>query len=73
MWRRTRKGAGHPVRRRGNGGQSILEYLVIATVIVAAIIIAKGIVQGNMNQLYQNAAQKTSDAATALSSLAVER
>jgi len=72
MWRRTRKGAGDPARRRGNGGQSILEYLVIATVIVAAIIIARPIVQGHMATLYQNAAQKTADAAAALGGLKVE-
>jgi len=72
MWKRTRKGAGDPARRRGNGGQSILEYLVIATVIVAAIILAKTIVQGNMNTLYTNAGQKTADAAAALGSLKVE-
>lgn len=59
-------------RRRAQKGQSILEYLVIATVIVGAILAIRGVVQTNMNDLYTEAAAKTADAATALEGLEVE-
>jgi len=62
MWRRLRK-------RRG---QSIVEYLVIAAVIVAAILAVRGTVQANMKSLYDKSAQKTAEAATALGNLKVE-
>ena len=60
-------------RRRGNRGQSILEYLVIATVIVAAIIIGRNIIQGEMATLYTNAGGKVTQAASALGSLVIEQ
>lgn len=59
-------------RLHARRGQSILEYLVIATVIVGAIIAIRGVVQGNVNTLYTNAADHTGDAATALGDLQVE-
>ena len=60
-------------RRLGNRrGQSILEYLVIATAVVAAIIAIKATVSSNMNTLYTNAADKTGEAGTGLGALKVE-
>ena len=59
-------------RQRDRRGQSILEYVVIATVIVLAIFAIKGTVSTNLNGVYGNAANKTSDAATSISGLAVE-
>ena len=53
-------------------GQSILEYLVIATVIVGAIIAIRGVVTPHINRLYNNAADHTADAAKALGKLKVE-
>lgn len=58
---------------RQKKGQSILEYLVIATVIVIAIFAIKDRVQGNMNDLYGNAADRTANAAAALGGLAIEQ
>ena len=69
VWWRAPRG-----RLNGRHGQSILEYLVIATIIVGAIIvIAKPAITTHMNSLYTNAAQKTGDAATALGGLKVEQ
>ena len=59
-------------RQRDRRGQSILEYVVIATVIVLAIFAIKGTVQTNLNGVYGNAANKTADAGTSISGLAVE-
>ena len=50
-------------------GQSILEYLIISTVIVGAILVAKGKVQTGMNDLYTKAGDKTQKASNALGSL----
>lgn len=62
MERRERQ----PVRCRG---QSILEYLVIAAVVIGAILAIKGTLTENMNTLYTKAAEKTSAAATSLDEL----
>jgi len=52
-------------RLRSKRGQSILEYLVIATIIVGAIlVIAKPALTTNINGMYTAAAAKTA-AATA--------
>ena len=59
-------------RRLARKGQSILEYLVIATVIVAAIIAIRQTVATNMSSLYTGAANKTSVAATQLSGLVID-
>lgn len=61
------------VRMRSERGQPIVEYLVIAAVIVAAILLIQPTVRTNIQNLYNNAAQKTSNAATALGNLNVER
>lgn len=53
-------------------GQSILEYLVIAAVIVAGILAIKNTVKTNTDQLYTTAAGKVSTAATSLGGLTVE-
>jgi uncharacterized protein (UPF0333 family) len=53
-------------RMRNRRGQSILEYLVIVTVIILALAIARPIVQGNMTTMFTNAATQTSNANTAL-------
>ena len=49
-----------------------MEYIVLATVIVIAILAIKSVVAANMTTLYTNAAAKTADAATSLGNLAVE-
>ena len=53
-------------------GQSILEYLVIAAVIVAGILAIKGTVKTNTDKLYTNAANKVNAAAASLGNLGVE-
>lgn len=59
-------------RLRQRRGQSILEYLVIVTVVIIAILAIRGTVQNNMNQTYTNAAAQTSTAATELGALLTE-
>ena len=59
-------------RVRSRRGQSILEYLVIATVIVGAVIGIKTLVEGHMNNLYTSAAEKTGQASSSLAGLSVE-
>lgn len=63
MWRR---------RLRGRRGQSIVEYLVIVTVVIAAIVLIRGVVAGHMNTLFSNAATQTGNAATQLGTLTPE-
>ncbi len=58
---------------RQKKGQSILEYLVIATVIVIAIAAIRSTLDTNITGLYTNAAAKTGDATTALGTLNVEQ
>ena len=53
-------------------GQSILEYLVLAAIIVAAILVIKPTITTHVGTLYDNAANKTSEAATALGNLTVQ-
>ena len=48
---------------KGRKGQSIVEYLVIVTVVIAAILLIRGTVAGNMNTLFTNAATQTGNAA----------
>ena len=47
-------------------GQQILEYLVITTVIVLAILGIRGLVGGQANNLYNTAANKIGEADTSL-------
>jgi len=58
---------------RSERGQPILEYLVIAAIIVGAILLIQPTVRTNIQNLYNQAAQKTSNAATALGNLNVEQ
>ncbi len=54
-------------------GQSILEYLVIATIIVGAVIaVAANAIKPNMTTLYNNAGTRTGDAAKSLKDLKTE-
>ena len=57
---------------KGRGGQSIVEYLVIVTVIIAAIVLIRGVVQGNMNTLFTSAADQTAKAGSSLGGLTPE-
>jgi len=45
-------------RRKGRCGQSTLEYLLIITGLIAAIILAKGYVQNKMNTALNRAGDK---------------
>lgn len=56
---------------RSRTGQSILEYLVIATVVVLAILLIRGTVQSNTESLFNQAAGKVGEAATQLGTLSV--
>ena len=53
-------------------GQSILEYLVIATVIVAALLAVRGTVSTHVSSLFTNASTKVGSAATSLGNLTFE-
>lgn len=53
-------------RARRQKGQSILEYLVITTVIVLAILGIRGLVGGQANNLYNTAANKIGEADSSL-------
>ena len=63
MWRLVRGRAIDLPRRRNRRGQSILEYVVIATVIVLAIFAIKGTVDTNVRDMYGKAVDKTANAA----------
>jgi len=56
-------------RLRNRRGQSILEYLLIATIIVGAIMLVKGPLTRNMGNLYNGAGNKTNAAASAINTL----
>ena len=51
---------------RSKRGQSILEYLVITTVVVVAILAIRQTVSARTNETYQKAAQRVGDARAAL-------
>ena len=53
-------------------GQSILEYLVVATIIVAAIAIIRPTLQANFATLFTNAAAQTANAGTKLGAVVPE-
>ena len=56
---------------RKAGGQAMVEYLVIATVVIAAILLARPAIQGAIQALFNNAAAKANDAANNLNNLSV--
>ena len=57
--------------RFGDRGQAILEYLVVAAVIVAAIFLARPALQTAISGLFNNAAVKANDAAASMGRLNV--
>jgi Flp pilus assembly pilin Flp len=57
---------------RNRKGQSILEYLVIATVIVLALTAIRGTLVTNMNTMFQNAADQTDNANASLAGVTPE-
>ena len=59
-------------RCRQRKGQAILEYLVIATVIVLAIVAIRGTVETRVGEVFTASADRTGDAATALGDLQLE-
>lgn len=54
-------------------GQSVLEYLVIMTVVVLAILGIRQTVTNKSNALFNEAADKVGEAATSLKNLKVEK
>ena len=62
MWRRLRQ----------RKGQSIVEYLVIVTIIIGAILLVRGVVTGNMNALFNGAAAQTATAGASLGTVTPE-
>ena len=52
-------------------GQAIVEYLVVASVVIAAIVAVQPAIRGAVNALYASAAAKANDAATKLGSLTI--
>ena len=57
---------------RSRKGQSILEYLVIATIIVIALIAIRPVLQGNINKLFNTAASQTGTADASLAGTKAE-
>lgn len=64
-----RKAAG--MRTRGTAGQSIVEYLIVAALVILAVAAVRGPLSGNVNSVYTNASNKVNDAATALGALTI--
>ena len=62
---------GRKVDMEQRRGQAIVEYLVVATVVIAAIIAIRPAIQAAVNALYASAATKANDAATKLGSLTI--
>ena len=58
-------------RLRSRRGQSILEYLVITTVIVLAILAIRAVVNTNTQALYEEAGNKINEATGVLNTFAV--
>ena len=59
-------------RLHGRKGQSIVEYLVIVTLIIVAIFTIKGAVKVNMDTLFTNAATQTATAGATLNTAVPE-
>ena len=59
-------------RLRGKRGQSILEYLVITTVVVLAILAIRQVVTDRSNALFTQAGDKVGEATTTLGTFAVQ-
>jgi uncharacterized protein (UPF0333 family) len=58
-------------RLRSKRGQSILEYLVITTVVVLAILAIRGMVTTKSDELFIEAGNKIGEATTQLGTFAV--
>ena len=65
MWKRAR------TRNRKQKGQSILEYLVILTVVVLAILFIRTAMSSSMNNTYNQAANKVNQAANMIGNMNV--
>ena len=59
-------------RLRSRRGQSILEYLVITTVVVLAILAIRAVVNTQTTALFNQAGTKVGEASTALGTYAVQ-
>lgn len=59
-------------RLQSRRGQSILEYLVITTVVVLAILAIRGVVTARSNELFTQAGDKIGEASVALGAYAVQ-
>ena len=57
--------------RHPKAGQSIVEYLLLVSMIILAVAAGVGLMQPGVNLLYQNAATKANDAAVALGGLVI--
>ncbi len=57
---------------RNKRGQSILEYLVITTVVVAAILAIRATVKTNMNSVFGKAAERVGDSQKVLNNFVVQ-
>ena len=62
MWRRLRQ----------RSGQSIVEYLVIATIIIVAILFIRNRVETNTKDLFTKAADQTATAGASLGTVVPE-
>ena len=60
-----------PTISRKRVGQAMVEYLVIATVVLLAIIAARPAIQGAIQALFGNAATQANNAATKLGTLQI--
>ena len=58
-------------RRHSIGGQAIVEYLTVATVVVLVILAASPQIRDALTAMYNNAAAKASEAAGRLSSMVI--
>ena len=72
MWKRVCGRVRNLPRRRNRRGQSILEYVVIATVIVLAIFAIRTTVSTNVAGIYTNSVAATANAAANVSNLALQ-
>lgn len=68
MWRARGVSGCWPQSERG---QATVEYLVIASVVVAAILAIKLTLSGNLTKLYAATAKKVEDAAACIAKLPV--
>ena len=57
--------------RDARAGQSIVEYLLLVTMILVAVVAGVGLMRPGVNQVYQESANKASQAAAALGALTI--